>query len=260
MENKWLENFKSSDSFIFQLEQDVKMFLYLDSVLCKRIYNGFELDEIQFLKSILKPGDVFIDIGANIGLFSLIASNIVGEDGLVYAYEPTPKIFSRLERNILLNKYKNVKIKNIGLSDKKGTLNLQVSQNGFDAWNTFATAENNKFQESIPVTVSTIDDEFRDIEKDKIKFIKIDVEGWEKFVLLGGKSFFEVYSPVVMVEFTETNTFDAGYFVQEIYDIMDDFGYAWFRYKDGQLIPEKKKLHYPYDNLIAKKLSGSENG
>jgi hypothetical protein len=103
------------------------------------------------------------------------------------------------------------------------------------------------------VNVYTIETEFREIKKEKIKLIKIDVEGWEKFVLTGGATFFKCYSPLVMVEFTEKNTFDAGYLVHEIYDIMLEFGYSWYRYKNNQLIPEDKRLHYPYDNLIAKK-------
>jgi FkbM family methyltransferase len=258
-EKEWLDNFADQNSFVFQFDKDVKIYLYKDSILSRYIYDGFEKDEIEFLKSNLKPGDIFVDIGSNVGLFSLVASNIVGENGSVYSFEPTPQTFTRLQKNIVLNRFTNIKVKNIGLSDKKGNLELQISENGFDAWNTFARKENERFQHKTSVEVSTIDDEFTDIDKSRISFVKIDVEGWEKFVINGGKSFFENYSPVVMVEFTETNTFDAGYFVQEIYDIMVEFGYKWFRNKKGQLIPEEKKLRYPYDNLIAKKITADQH-
>ena len=103
------------------------------------------------------------------------------------------------------------------------------------------------------MNVSTLDFELKGIEKDKISLIKIDVEGWEKFVLCGASHLLTNYSPVIIVEFTETNTFAAGYFVQDIYDLMERFGYEWFRYKEGKLIKESKQLHYPYDNLIATK-------
>ncbi|MGN6343308.1 MAG: FkbM family methyltransferase [Candidatus Nitrosocosmicus sp.] len=254
-EKKWIDNFAGQDDFVFQLDEQIKVYLYKDSMLSRYIYDGFEKDEIEFLKSNLKPGDIFVDIGSNVGLFSLVASKIVGTKGLVYSFEPTPQTFTRLEKNIALNGLFNIKAKNIGLSDEKGKLDLQISENGFEAWNTFAQKENKRFQYKTSVEVSTLDDELTGIDKSRISFIKIDVEGWEKFVLKGGKSFFQNYSPIVMVEFTETNTFDAGYFVQEIYDIMVGFGYNWFRNKNGQLIPEEKKLRYPYDNLIAKKLS-----
>ena len=54
-----------------------------------------------------------------------------------------------------------------------------------------------------------------------------------------------------MIEFTEENTFNAGYPVYEIYDIMKDYGYVWYTIKDGELVLEPKKLRYPYNNLIA---------
>ena len=255
-EKEWLDNFAAQNSFVFQFDEDIKIYLYKDSILSRYIYDGFEKDEIEFLKNNLQPGDVFVDIGSNVGLFSLLASKIVGSKGLVYSFEPTPQTFMRFQKNIALNGFTNIKAKNMGLSDKKGKLDLQVSENGFDAWNTFAKKENERFQHKTSVEVSTIDNEFTEIDKSRISFVKIDVEGWEKFVLKGGTSFFQNYSPVVMVEFTETNTFDAGYFVQEIYDIMVEFGYRWFRNKNGQLIPEEKKLRYRYDNLIAKKNTG----
>ena len=54
------------------------------------------------------------------------------------------------------------------------------------------------------------------------------------------------YSPIVMVEFTESNTLAAGYFVQEIYDLMNELGYKWYRFENGQLQLEAKKDKYPY--------------
>jgi hypothetical protein len=54
-----------------------------------------------------------------------------------------------------------------------------------------------------------------------------------------------------MVEFTEQNTFNSGYPVHEIYDIMNSYGYTWYRLQKGELVLEEKKLYYPYDNLVA---------
>lgn len=163
--NKWNANFTNDNKFIFNLNNSVKINLYKDSVLSKLIYEGnFELDEISFVNNTLKDGDVFIDIGSNIGLFSLIASNLVGRNGKVISFEPSPKTFKRLEENIELNELQNVKLNNIGLSDKKGTLKLHVSENGHDAWDTFATDINNiKYQNSIEVNINTLDNEIENI-------------------------------------------------------------------------------------------------
>ena len=233
------------------MNSKLKINLYKDSILSKLIYEGFEKEETGYVISKLNEGDIFIDIGTNIGLFSLIASQIVGEKGKVISFEPTPSTFSRLIENIEINNLKNIDARNIGLSDKSDELTFYMSKNGHDAWNSFAPSLDNKLEKEIKVPESTLDFELENIDKSKITLVKIDVEGWEKFVLYGGKDFFVNYNPIVMVEFTEENTFNAGYAVHDIYDIMQDFGYVWHKIYDGKLVLESKKMHYPYDNLIA---------
>jgi FkbM family methyltransferase len=247
----WNDLFRGKDFFEFNLNSDVKMNLYKDSVLSRLMFEGFEKEETDYLFSVLKEGDVFVDIGANVGLFSLIASTIVGKNGKVISFEPAPKTFARLIENVKLNDLKNIDTRNIGLSNVNDELTFYVSKNGYDAWNSFAPSQDNKLESSIQVSVSTLDVELENIEKSKIKLIKMDVEGWEKFVLKGGREFFTNYRPIVMVEFTEENTFNAGYPVYDVFDIMIDFGYEWFTIKQGELISEKKRLYYPYNNLIA---------
>lgn len=247
----WNNLFKEKDFFEFNLRNDIKINLYQDSILSRLIYDGFEKEETDYVSSVLNEGDVFVDIGANVGLFSLIASRIVGHKGSVVCFEPSPITFTRLVENVKLNDLKNIDLRNIGLSDISNELTFYVSENGYDAWNSFAPSQDDKLESSIRVPVSTLDFELKDIDKSKIKLVKIDVEGWEKFVLYGGKDFLVKYSPIVMVEFTEENTFNAGYPVHEIYDLMQVFGYVWYTIKKGELIEETKKLYYPYNNLIA---------
>ena len=84
--------------------------------------------------------------------------------------------------------------------------------------------------------------------------MKIDVEGWEMYVLKGAsKLLSSIHSPVLMVEFTEDNAFAAGFYCGEIFEFVRSFGYEWYRYNasSNTLELQKKKLHYPYENLIA---------
>lgn len=249
--HSWNRLFNDNNFFEFNLKKDIKINLYKDSILSRLIHDGFEKEETDYLASILNEGDVFIDIGANIGLFSLIASRIVGDNGLVISFEPSPTTFIRFIENVKLNDLKNIDARNIGLSDKSDKLTFYISENGYDAWDSFAPSQDNKLEKEIKVQVSTLDFELKEINKSLVKLVKIDVEGWEKFVLYGGKDFFINYNPIVMVEFTEENTFNAGYPVHEIFDIMQDFGYVWYRINDGKLVLETKKMRYPYNNLIA---------
>lgn len=250
---KWDANFLDNNKIQYKISERVNINLYKDSVLSRLIFEGnFELDEINFVKNTLKKGDVFIDIGANIGLFSLIGAEIVGNEGKVICYEPSPNTFNRLKENIVLNQFTNIVHNNIGISDKKSVLKLNISENGHDAWDTFANnVDSTTYQKTADINVNTLDDEISELDIKKIKLIKIDVEGWEKFVLLGAKNVLNNFSPILLVEFTQANTQAAGYNVLEIYDIMTNLGYKWYRYKNNKLVIEKKQKTYLYDNLIA---------
>ncbi|GBU08602.1 methyltransferase [Bacteroidales bacterium] len=253
---QWNALFYSTEKISWKLTDLVKINLYNDSVLSRYIYEGFEEDETIFVQRYLSSGDTFFDIGANVGLFSLLAAPIVGEQGKIYAFEPTPKTFDRLCENIDLNSFKAIKPIQVGLSDSKGKLSFNISTTGFDAWNSFAKLENLKGGQTIDVQTTSLDDFIADnaIETSEIKLIKIDVEGWELNVLKGAKNLLQsIEAPVLMLEFTESNAFSAGCYCGEIYDFVEDFGYKWYRYNslNNELVYEQKKLHYPYDNLFA---------
>jgi len=251
--NQWDQLFIENDTFQFMLNGKVKINLYKDSILSNLIFRGFEKEETEFISTYVKKGDIVIDIGANIGLYTLLAAKKTGKTGKVISFEPTPEIFFRLEENIKGNNFTNIDSRNIGLSHKKDNLIFFVSNNGYDAWNSLAPSKDSKLQNRIKIDVSTLDIELKEVDKSKITFVKLDVEGWEKFVILGGTEFFTNYSPLVMVEFTEKNTLNAGYHVHELYDIMIDLGYKWYRIENRVLISEEKKINYPYVNLFAKK-------
>lgn len=250
----WQRIFKNEKSFTHTLSNNIKIILYSDSILSQLIYNGFEELELDFLKANLSSGDIFLDIGSNIGLFSLVASQRVGDEGLVVAYEPNPVTYFRLVENIKINGLNNIQTHNIGLSNSKNELDFYISKNGYDAWNSFAP-EPSKLQEKIKVPVSTLDTVIKELDIEKIKVIKIDVEGWEKFVLQGGQQFLTEFNPLLIVEFGEANALSADYYVQELFAILEDMGYKWYDIQsDLTLLPHRKKLAYPYSNLIAKKI------
>jgi FkbM family methyltransferase len=253
LQKQWESQFLNQEYFHFDINNRVKIRLFRDSKLSELIYFGFEKKEQLFIATVLKEGDYFIDIGANIGLFTLIAADVVGPNGRVIAFEPTPKTYNRLLTNIELNAFDNIDVYNIGLSSSAQKLQFNISNNGYDAWNSFAASNFSVLNEQIMVDVSTLDFELTKYDKSKIRLVKIDVEGWEKFVLNGGVDFLKKYSPQLLIEFTEQNTFAAGYMVQEVYDFMVDLGYKWYGLKETELVPTEKQLHYPYENLVAKK-------
>lgn len=250
----WKKKFINGD-FEHYIDDNLKIIMYEDSILSKVIYYGFEKDEIMFVQEYLKKGDYFLDIGSNIGLFSLYASKIVGESGRVFAFEPALKTYTRLQKNIAINNLNNITANRLGVSDKKGTLQLNVSENGHDAWNSFAEIDSSYYSGKESVEVVTIDDYLKEFNVDakKIKIMKVDVEGWEVQVLKGAADFLKNYSPILMVEFTEQNSLAAGHCCHVLYDVAVNLGYKWYTFdsKEKKLIPSPKQLNYPYENLFA---------
>ena len=139
-----------------------------------------EYNEMMFLLYYLTPKKHFYDIGANQGSYTILASKVVGAK--TFSFEPVFKDFKKLKKQIKLNKVSHlVKVYNFGLSDKIGVLNFTNNIEGANRVIFKKTQNTNK------VYVSTLDTLF----KLKISsLIKIDVEGFEYFILKGGRKFF----------------------------------------------------------------------
>src|SRR6266699_2559349 len=119
----WKAHAGESRSFLFDLQPGVRIRLHLNSELCRLIYcRHFEATEREFLNRFLRPGDTFVDVGANIGLFTLIAARLVGPQGRVLSFEPTPETFARLTKNVQTNRLENVSCQQLALSDRAGEM------------------------------------------------------------------------------------------------------------------------------------------
>ncbi|QKG78797.1 FkbM family methyltransferase [Tenuifilum thalassicum] len=99
---------------VYRSNYGFKLNLRLDRSVDRRIITRkFENDNIELFKKVVKNSDCVIDIGANIGVYSLIASSLVSEEGIIYSFEPSVNIFKELNNNIKLNDIKNVKTYNL---------------------------------------------------------------------------------------------------------------------------------------------------
>ncbi len=178
----------------------------------------YEKGTIQLLHKFLKPGSAFLDIGANIGLMSSIASKIVGAEGKVLSVEANPKTIEILQHNLALNHAENVSIFPFALGSEKGNATL------YENWNVNrggASLLSQDQQEGIDVPVEKLDDIF---ENDKIDLIKIDVEGFELEVLKGGIELLKKQLPVLIIEVSEQRENEAGVSPEEIADFVRSLG------------------------------------
>lgn len=256
---RWMLVAGRNRNFVSALQPGLKIRLHGDSELCHLIYcRHFEAHEREFLNRFLRPGDVFVDVGANIGLFTLIAAERVGLEGKVFAFEPTAKTFGRLVENVKLNRLSNVECFKLALSDSQGHAQLVASNSGYDAWNSLASMTVGEAIETELVDMIAWDQfaRSRDLGSGSVTMMKIDVEGWESRVLEGGKEFFTGSdAPVLQVEFTDKAAEAAGSSCHALYERLQSYGYGMFVYdaEKGRLVHESRRAKYPNLNLIAAK-------
>jgi len=143
----------------------------------------FENTEIDLFRKCLKRGFSVVDIGANIGYYTVIAAKSVGPEGKVFSYEPENINHSFLEKNIKANNFSNVTALKIGLSDKKGSNKLYLDKNN-KGRHTLAYEKN---KECLTIDTDTLDNSLKKYGSPKIDLIKIDIEGAEFMALEGMK-------------------------------------------------------------------------
>ena len=148
-----------------------------------------------------------MDIGANIGYYSVIISKLIGNSGHIYAFEPTKYFGDILKKNLEENKIRNVEILPFGLSNKKQKLEIDIgpssatihSPEGYDR---VILKEN--------IKLCTLEEFVKDKGLAKIDFIKIDVDGHEPFFFEGAWTILDTYSPVVLCEISHLHYLEAG--------------------------------------------------
>ena len=160
--------------------------MYLDEVdaLCLSINGIHEKIITNLIKKEIHSGDVVLDIGAHIGYYTLQFANLVGSTGKVYAFEPEPKNFELLKKNVQINKHDNVVLIQKIVSDKVGIVEFFISKFDSIGNKLFKSDESGS---SIKVGSTTLDEYFKDLKK-KIDFIKMDIQGGEGKATLGMKN------------------------------------------------------------------------
>jgi len=172
--------------------------------------------EETFFRRYLRPGDVVVDVGANFGLTALAAYSAVGRSGQVHAFEPHPRIFSFLEGNIALNGAEDVvKPYNLAIGEASGTV--------------FLTDERADDQNSVSddatglrVPMSTLDEAASDLPP--IALLKIDVEGYEQFVLRGATHTLD-RTACIYFESSDEKFAQHGYSLGEIVELLAPRGF-----------------------------------
>lgn len=237
--NRWLHSrfesarWRFAGYSIVPLDPCGSIKLYRDSRLSELIrYGDFERSERTFALRFLRPNDVFVDIGANVGLYTILAAGLVSPGGRVISFEPCHRTYSRLVENIRRNGYRHVSCVNAALSDSPGVATLYAQMDDKDAWNSLCTPENPQAVNPEQITTLTWDDYSAEHGlQDRIALMKIDVEGWEETVLRGAKqALLSPGAPVLQVEFCEENARMANSSCESVFDALLRLGYKVYEY------------------------------
>jgi FkbM family methyltransferase len=203
---------------------------FRDRVLELERKDVWEQRESEFILANLKESDVFIDVGANIGYFSLLASTITPH---VYSIEPVPGTFKILEKNVSFNnRHNSIKTINIGLGDKAESLKIL---NEFGPKNRLvANGDSNKYS-TVDVPVKTLDQVVEELGIKTVDFIKVDIEGFEYFFVRGALNTLKTHKPLVLIEIEERRTMKFNKRADDVFQLFFDLGYSCRGFGDSGL-------------------------
>jgi FkbM family methyltransferase len=215
----------------------------------------FESAELKFVETSLKPGMTVLDIGANQGIYTLLASKVVGPQGKVFAFEPSPRDRKALARNLTLNRSKNVTVCAVALGDSNTQAVLFTAEPHFSGCSSLRPPAKDIPMATSPVEVSVLrlDDWIATSGAGPIDFIKLDVEGGELSVLNGAPNLLQARPrPIILAEVQDIRTAPWGYAAKEIIRALQDRSYKWFGLSmDGKPYPSDTAIASFEGNFVA---------
>jgi FkbM family methyltransferase len=197
----------------------------------------------KIFKSLLKPGDVVIDVGANIGHYTLLAAAVVGPLGRIHAVECSPETLAMLSNNVSKNKLQNVLIYPFAAASERGTLTLNITAIGLSWFNPHSNWP------SVPGSGTSVEVQavpLDEIIPSPVNLIKIDAEGVDLDVLKGTKRILANSPNVsIIVEWAPPLLAETGKDPLELVRWLEDAGFSKI-----SVIDEKNKKQYSLDEAI----------
>jgi FkbM family methyltransferase len=204
--------------------------------------------ELNHLETILLAGNTFVDVGANLGIYTLVASRIVGPSGRVISFEPSLQSFAQLEENISLNGFKNIMAARVALSDKTGQAFLY---HGSDAGkNSLGSAPCEEPKGEVVATQS-LDEALHQLSVETVDVIKMDVEGAEELVLLGANRTVALHRPIVLFEINPEASGRLGLSPHGAFDLLAASDYEFFAIKPNGSLSRLKTMPMTLTNVVA---------
>lgn len=217
--------------------------LLLDDLISRTIYveGAFDPVSTKVFSQLIRPNSIVFDVGANMGYYTLLFSQLVGQRGHVYAFEPVPATASRLNENLKSNSIlrDRVTVFEMALSDKNAVVEMNVASSintGASHVVTLGKANDQGCIQAgvtdvICVSCRTGDSVWKDVGNPEISLIKIDIEGHEYFALKGMEEILtNIKSLTVMVEIRSSYLEAAGTSKEMLFEFMKKCGFTSYDY------------------------------
>lgn len=244
--NKNFESIVKSQWIAVEVMDDFVQWVNLTDNYVSRgcMSDNYEPNETAFLKSRVKEGDEVLDIGANIGWFTLLACKLTGPKGKVHSFEPRPDTSRMLQRTISMNNLEDrVTLWQAALSDETGELHLNWGQNTDNPGGSFVSRDTHESSgyEQATVMARRLDDLLPEAAPD---FIKIDVEGAEPMVINGAINAIRRKKPAILSELHPQQLIRvSGRTAADYITQMEAEGYSCFLLDNGT--PTKRLKNFP---------------
>lgn len=215
--------------------QGFRLQLHLDDWIqqCLFFTGEYEAAELKALSQLMNGNSVFIDVGANVGLYSLKASEIIKDNGKVIGFEPFIKNFNQLSTHIECNNLSSkVKIENKAIGESEGKLKLYYSEQAHNRG--MVSALKNDYANSYEVEMISLDGYCASHNINVVNCVKIDVEGYEMSVLKGMKNILQHNQPILLLEILEENT-------EEVESFLSNFGYLKYYISDNGIVVKENE-------------------
>lgn len=203
-----------------------------------------EEKDLEYIRKIVKTGSVVIDIGANVGVYTIALSREVGDSGAIYSFEPILSTYEILVSNVRHMSLKNVTTINMGLSEKKETLLMEIphyDEGGENYYQSRIVDKANLVPDlrHYEINVTDLDSYLKEKKVEAVDFIKIDVEGHELNVIKGALTTLDTFKPAMFIEVSGSID-EAGTNAQLVNQLIVKRGYKCC-VLDGDAIRERQK-------------------
>jgi FkbM family methyltransferase len=208
--------------------------------------SAYEPHVIKCITALLHPGETFVDVGAHIGFFSVIAAAVVGETGRVYSFEANPTVFQKLQANA--SEYPWLTASWRAVWDRSRPISFSDPQEaGESGWGTVDAVRSGGKMASVQGI--SLDDWHEGIGSPPVRVIKIDAEGSEPFILEGARRFIASARPFLIIELNDVLLRQAGRSNREVADLLREQGYQLFAFDLKSLEERGSNDPLPFEAL-----------